>query len=376
MRRSLNDYRLVFVAPAEGQTAVGDYAQNFVDSVRPHFGEVVERRTSGPGTDTLRQIRQHRKAVADLVAAGPSGRVLVHAELSTGVLATFWSTANVKGVPISSTVHDPPQGPWLPARTEFIARSRLLTHGIHYPLRPVSRALEGAVYGDRTLFALTETGRQVIERTYPRTRTFYVPHLIRERPAIRPAQDRPKAIGFFGLVYRGKGFDQIAKIRRHLPDDVMIRVAGRGTELLPRMDGVEILGGVDGQREDEFFGSVRAIVVPYGKRHFYAETYPASGVVAHATAYRTPVVSTDYGSLAELGTDTGTVVVPTYGGADPDTVARDLATAAAALLNDPVRLTMLGDSSERTRQARSGPRVAESFVAVWADMLALQSEGV
>jgi polysaccharide biosynthesis protein PslF len=377
MGRSLTDYRLVFVAPAEGQTAVGDYAQNFVDAVRPYFGEVVERRTTGPGSDTLREMRGHRKAVAELVAGGPSGRVLVHAELSTGVLATFWSTANLdQSVPITSTVHDPPQGPWLPGRTKFIARSRLLTHGIHYPLRPVSRALEGAVYGHRTLFALTETGRQAIERTYPKTRTFYVPHLVRERPAIRPAQDRPKAVGFFGLVYRGKGFDQIADIRRHLPDDVMIRVAGRGTELLPRMAGVEILGGVDGDREDAFFDSVRAIVVPYGKRHFYAETYPASGVVAHATAYRTPVVSTDYGSLAELGAETGTVVVPTTGGTDANTVARDLACAAAALLNDRQRLTTLGENSERTRQARSGPRIAEDFVAVWADLLALQSEGV
>jgi glycosyltransferase involved in cell wall biosynthesis len=376
MARPLTDYRLVFVAPAEGQTAVGDYAQNFVDAVRPHFGEVVERRTGGPGTDTVRDIRRHRRAVADLVAGAPAGRVLVHAELSTGVLATFWSTAGLKGVPVTSTVHDPPQGPWLPARTEFIARSRLLTHGIHYPLRPVSRALEGAVYGDRTLFALTETGRRATARTYPKAHTFYVPHLVRERPAVRPAQERPKAVGFFGLVYRGKGFEQIAKIRRQLPADVLIRVAGRGTELLPHVDGVEILGGVDGPQEDAFFDSVRAIVVPYGKRHFYAETYPASGVVAHATAYRTPVVSTDYGSLAELGTETGTVVVPTHGGADADTVAHDLAAAAAALVNDEVQLTTLGANSEATRQARSGPRVAEEFVTVWADMLALQSEGV
>ena len=376
MGHSLSDCRLVFVAPAEGETAVGDYAQNFVDAVRPYFGEVVEQRTTGPGTDTVRDIRRHRRAVAEHVEGAPGGRVLVHAELSTGVLATFWATAGLKGVPISSTVHDPPQGPWLPARTEWLARSRLLTHGIHYPLRPVSRALEGAVYRDRTLFALTETGRRAIARTYPRTHTHYVPHLVRERPAIRPAQDRPRAVGFFGLVYRGKGFDQIAAIRRHLPDDITIRVAGRGTEQLPRMDGVEILGGVDGAREDAFFDSVQAIVVPYGKRHFYAETYPASGVVAHATAYRTPVISTDYGSLAELGTETGTVVVPTHHGAEANTVATELAAATAALLDDPARLATLGDNSERTRQARSGPRIAEEFVAVWAELLALQSEGV
>ena len=100
---------------------------------------------------------------------------------------------------------------------------------------------------------------------------------MRDRPEIPPAQDRPKAVGFFGFVYRGKGFEQIAQIREQLPDDIVIRIAGRGTEELPRADGIEILGGVDGPAEDAFFSSVRAIALPYGKRHFYAETYPASG---------------------------------------------------------------------------------------------------
>ncbi len=175
----------------------------------------------------------------------------------------------------------------------------------------MSRALEGRVHGDRTLFALTETGRRSIERTYPRTHTAYIPHLVRERPDIEPAQDRPKAVGFFGLVYRGKGFEQIAEIRaaaarRHR--DPGRRPRHRG--VAPRPTGIEILGGVDGAAEDAFFDSVRAIVVPYGKRHFYAETYPASGVVAHAMAYRTPVISTGYGSLAELTPEHGVVAVP------------------------------------------------------------------
>jgi hypothetical protein len=376
MAVALADYRLVFIGPAEGQTAVGDYAQNFIDAVRPHFGEMVEDRTAGPGADSLADIRRHRRAVADLVEAGPPGRVLVHAEVSTGVLSTFWSIAGLPGVPVTATVHDPPQGVWMPARTRLVARHRLLTHGIHYPLRPVSRAVEGAVNGRRTLFALTETGRRSIQETYPGTRAVYIPHLVADRPTIRPAQDRPKAVGFFGLVYRGKGFGQITRIREQLPDDILIRVAGRGTESLPRIDGVEILGGVDGPDEDAFFDSVRAIVVPYGKRHFYAETYPASGVVAHATAYRTPVVSTDYGSLAELDTETGTQLVRTDRDADPGAVAADLAAATAALVNDRARLTELGEHSERTRRARSGPRIAEAFVAAWVDVLAGQLRSV
>lgn len=374
MGGELRDHRLVFVAPDEGQTAVGDYAQELVDALRPHFGEIVEERTAGPGLDTIADIRQHRARVRRLIQEGPAGRTLVHAELSTGVMPTFWAVAGLSGIPVSATIHDPPQGLWFLARPRFIATSRLLTHGIHYPLRPLSRAIEGRVHGTRMLIALTETGRQSIQRTYPRTSTAYIPHLVRERPAIARAQDRPRAVGFFGFVYRGKGFEQIAQIREQLPDDILIRVAGRGTEDLPRSDGIEILGGVDGAAEDAFFESVRAIVVPYGKRHFYAETYPASGVVAHAMAYRTPVVCTGYGSLAELKPEHGVLTVPPD--ADPaHGVAGGLAAEITALLNDDARLAELGAAADRTRQERSPARTAEAFVALWEESVAGSGAG-
>lgn len=364
----LGEHRLVFVAPDEGQTAVGDYAQDLIEALRPHFGEIAEVRTAGPGADTVADVRRHRARVRKLVADGPPGRTLVHAELSTGVMPTFWAVAGLSGVPVTATIHDPPQGLWFLARPRFIANSRLLTHGIHYPLRPLSRAVEGRVHGDRTLIALTETGRQSIERTYPRTHTAYIPHLVRERPDIAPAQDRPKAVGFFGFVYRGKGFEQISEIRAQLPDDILIRVAGRGTEDLPRAEGIEILGRVDGAAEDAFFASVRAIALPYGKRHFYAETYPASGVVAHSMAYRTPVICTGYGSLAELDPEHGVVAVPP--GADPaHDLASGLASEITALLNDEARLTDLGRNADRTRQERSPARTAEAFVAVWQQLI-------
>lgn len=365
---SFPDHRLVFVAPDEGQTAVGDYAQDLVTALRPHFGEIAEHRTAGPGQDSLADLRRHRAQVRRLVAQGPPGRTLVHAELSTGVLPTFWAVVGLKGVPVTATIHDPPQGLWFLARTRRIAQSRLLTHGIHYPLRPLSRAVEGRVHGERTLIALTETGRQSIERTYPRTTTHHVPHLVRERPAIRPAEERPRAVGFFGFVYRGKGFEQIAKIRAQLPDDIAIRVAGRGTEALPRAEGIEILGGVDGADEDAFFDSVGAIVVPYGKRHFYAETYPASGVVAHAMAYATPVVCTGYGALAELDSEHGVLTVSPRGDGD-DAVAAGLAEGIQALLDDRDRLAELGRNADRTRAQRSAERTAEAFVAIWSKML-------
>jgi polysaccharide biosynthesis protein PslF len=374
MGTTLQDYRLVFVGPLLGHTAVGDYAEDIANAVRPHFGEVVEVRTGGPGEDTLSDVRRHRRAVAALVAEAPANRVLVHAELSTAALSPFWSTVGLRGVPVTGTVHDPPQGVWMPARTELVAKSRLLNHGIHYPARPLSRKLEGAVYKGRTLFALTDTGRRSIERVFPETTARYIPHVVRDRPDITPAHERPKAVGFFGHVYRGKGFEQIERLRELLPDDIGIRVAGRGTQDLPPIPGVEILGPVDGAAEDAFFASVRAIVVPYGKRHFYAESFAASGVVAHATAYSTPQICTDYAALAELDESVGAVVARVNtadAAAESDATSTALATAISDLLNDDERMAALGAASARTRAERSATRTGEAFVAAWAEMLGL-----
>ena len=370
----LREYRLVYIGPAEGQTAVGDYAENFVNAVRPLFGEVVQRRTLGPGAETVAQVRGHRRAVADLVAGGKPGRVLVHAELAAGAVSAFWSIAGLRGVPVTATVHDPPQGIWWPGRTKFVARHKLVMHGLHYPLRPVSRMLEGMVNGDRTLFALSQVGAQSIRDTYPKTDVAYAPYLVCDRPKIRPVIERPKAVGFFGHVYRGKGFEQIERLRELLPADIGIRVAGRGTEALPKADGIDILGAVDGSDEDAFFESVRAIVVPYGKRHFYAESFAASGVVAHSTAYCTPQICTNYGSLAELDETVGALVVrlnKVGAPADSDTVAGELAAAITALVNDDARVRELGENSARTREERSATRTGEAFAAAWSEMLGL-----
>jgi glycosyltransferase involved in cell wall biosynthesis len=157
-------------------------------------------------------------------------------------------------------------------------------------------------------------------------------------------------------------------MRRLLPRDIAIRIAGRGTESLPRVDGIEVVGPVEGASEDAFFESIQVVMVPYGKRHWYDDTYPASGVVAHACAYRTPVVCTGYGSLGELDEKTGAVVVPTDT-TKPVRMATDLADAAAALLNDEARLTELGEYSDKTRHARSGARTAEAFAAAWSQLL-------
>jgi glycosyltransferase involved in cell wall biosynthesis len=375
MAADLKSYRLVYIGPRNHVTAVGDYTEDLAEAFRPHFGDVAEVRVSGPGDETWADIRAVRKQVRDLVGSWPAGRVLVHSEIACGMMSPFWSIAGLKDVPVTLTVHDPPQALWFIARTNFVARHRLLMHGFHYPMRPFSRWLEGVVNGRRDIFALSKTGQASIDRVYPNTHTHYLPYRVAEKKTILPPEDRPKAVGFFGLVYRGKGFEQIAQIRRELPDDILIRVAGRGTEALPRAEGIDIVGGVDGAEEDAFFESVRAIVIPYGKRHWYADTFPASSVAAHALAYRTPIVCTGYGSLAEWDAETGAVVVP-MGNGDPNALPSGFSDAIASFVNDPGRVTELGKNADRAREERSSPRTAEGFVEAWTAMLDRQHESV
>jgi len=373
MAVDLRDYRLIYVGPRNHVTAIGDYTEDLVKAYRSHFGDVAEVRVAGPGDETWADVRRVRKQIRDLVASWPTGRVLVHSEIGCGMLSPFWSIAGLDEIPVTLTVHDPPQALWFTARTRFVAKHKLLMHGFHYPLRPVSRWLEGKVNDRRHIFALSKTGQASIDRVYPRMHTHYVPYRVADKPEIKPPENRPKAIGFFGLVYRGKGFEQIAQIREELPDDILIRIAGRGTEALPKAEGIEIVGGIDGAEEDAFFESVRAIVIPYGKRHFYADTFPASSVAAHALAYRTPIVATGYGSLAEFDAETGAVVVPMAAG-NENALPPGFTQAIASFVNDDDRVARLGRNAERTREERSTRMTAEAFVAAWSNILGGQSE--
>jgi glycosyltransferase involved in cell wall biosynthesis len=351
----LSDCRLVYVAPRSGVGGVGDYADDFAAAVRPHFREVVEYRHDGPGADSVREILAHRKAVQKLVD-DPS-RVIVHCELSGGSVVPFWATTGLDGNPtVTATVHDPPGLVWWPARTKFLAGQKVLNHGLHYPFRSLWRRLERRVADERTFFALTRAGADSLATAYPRATakasTLFVP----ERPDLAPVEERPHAIGLFGLVYRGKGFDQIARLRAQIPDHIAIRVAGRGTEHLPPVDGVDIVGEVNGAEEDAFFGSIRALVVPYGRRTIYGDAFPASSVVTRALAYQTPIVCMKYGALAE--SDGGAVVV--------DGDIDNLADAATRVVTDETALRQLRREVETLRRANTPELVVQDFLAEWS----------
>ncbi|GGF28591.1 glycosyltransferase [Williamsia phyllosphaerae] len=371
MGAQLSETRLVYIAPRLGVGGVGDYADDVVDAVRPYFADVLEYRHEGPGRSSVADLRAHRREIRELVARARSqGPTIVHAELSGGALVPFWGIAGLPDdVPVSATVHDPPHPIWWPARTRFMADHWLINHAVHFPFRGVSHRVQRKWLRATTLFVLTESGARSVPPDYPDARVVQIPHLVSERRLGKPPEERPLNVGFFGLVYRGKGFDQVSLLRERLPAEIGIRVAGRGTETLPQTDGIEIVGGVEDEAEDAFFDSVRAIAMPYGKRSPYGMGYPASGVMSRAIAYGTPVICSDHGALGDMTGAQGITVLRGLPEDDADAVADAFAGAIRNLLPDTGAIATAGENVRTERAASSGAEVAKAFAAAWTDML-------
>lgn len=351
---------LILVAPRVGSGGVGDYAEEFIAAAVPNFSAFREIRTEGPGNvglrDVLRDRRRLSKAVKESLAAG---RVVVHFELSAASLGPFWLLAGrSRDITTTATVHDPPLAAWWPFRFKGVARSKLLHHGIHLPLRPASARLERWLLRDATLFALSDVGAAALRKTFPACRVLSTWHFVPPRPALKPASQRPLAVGLYGHASKGKGFDRLVELRRELPPDVEIRVAGRGTEQLPPIPGVTILGAVEGPQEDAFFESVRAILLPYDKTsRFYGKILPASGVASRAFAYRTPVIGFDSGTLGEASKAGGLIVVPAS--------VRELAEAAHRTITDSAELERLDRQITGLQSERTVALAAAPYLAYW-----------
>ncbi|MDY6811279.1 MAG: glycosyltransferase family 1 protein [Actinomycetota bacterium] len=358
---TLSDTRLIFVSPAPGRSGVGDYAQDFVDEVRPHFAEVIEYWIASDGDETLagviRDVRRIRKLAKEKAAEGPT---VVHFEQSAGSLAPFWGSILPRSIPVTATVHDAPQPVWWPFKTRLLTRHRLLHHGAHYPLRPVVNALQRRVSDGRIVFTLTSIGARNYQSRQPgsdaRASRIFVP----PRPPMRPLTERPMAVGMFGHVYKGKGFDLVGRLRELLDDDIEIVLAGRGTAALPPVPGVRVLGEVNGPDEDAFFESIRFLIVPYSKDNRYGKAYAASSAVTRSFAYGTPIICILDGSLTETAAEGGALSVD--GGIDA------IAHKANLAVRDEETLRKLAEEVAHLQRERTLAHCVAPFLEAWGDI--------
>jgi len=354
------ELRLVYIAPALGTSGVGDYADDFLSGITPRVAEVRQLRHAGPGRERMRDVLRTRRELRGILAEQPSRPTVIHTEQSGGAITPFWAAVGLRGVTATATVHDAPFSVWWPFRTRAIARSRILNHGLHRGLFGLMNRIERRVNRSRTLFTLTPLGAERLAATMPESTIVASRQVVPARRDLQLVTERPLAVGFFGYVYRGKGFDALAELRAALPSDIAIRVAGRGTAALPPITGVEFLGEVVGAAEDDFFDSIRALLVPYsGRRQYGIEVVVSSSVIARSLAYQTPVIALKDGALV-AGTP-GVVVVA--GG------PAALAARADALVRDDRALGELQRAACEVRSRDSADHIAQTFLDTWEGLL-------
>lgn len=352
------DLRVIYLAPHSGTSGVGDYADDFVATIRPHVREVIEFRHGAARSESALGIWRERRRLRRLVERYNDGSPLVvHSELSGGAVVPFWATLGLK-VPQTATIHDAPRPVWYPFLTRGVSKGRILNQLIHRPLHRVLEHFERRALRNVDLFVLTSTGtRATRELGFGRSVT-QCWHPLPERSAIVGVTDRPLAVGLFGHVYTGKGFDLIPELRRHLPSEVALRVAGRGTESLKPTPGVDILGAVEGPDEDAFFASIRLLLMPYQRPPVGGRAMlPSSGTLLHAQAYRTPTVALAAPDTEFLQADNLAVVVE--GG------ARALAETAGRLAADRAALENLVHDIDAIVVAQEANDPSRAFLEVW-----------
>lgn len=358
---NLHETHLIYVAPAAGRSGVGDYADDFLDAVRPNFASVTDYRIATDGNESVREViaavRELRAVILDADKHGP---ILVHFEQSAGSQATFWGSWLPARIPVTSTVHDAPLPVWWPFKTKLLYRYRLLHHAVHYPARPLTTWLQQKVTKGRTLFALTSIGAANVQLKMKDSTAVASRIFIPPRGDLPALTERPLAVGMFGHVYKGKGFDLIGRLREQLDDDIDIVVAGRGTDALDPIAGVRVLGEVNDAEEDAFFASIRFLVVPYSKDNPYGKAFAASSAVSRSYAYNTPIICILDGALAEMAVEGGAIGVD--GGIDA------IAATANSVLRDETRLKEIEEEVRELRISRTIDKCVESFVAAWSEL--------
>jgi polysaccharide biosynthesis protein PslF len=354
----LSKTRLLYVTPAVGRSGVGDYAADFAAEIRPHFADLIEYQVETAPRETVgelvRDVHRIRALAAEHSAKGPT---IAHFEQSGASLAAFWAAMVIRNIPVTATIHDAPQPVWWPFATRGVTNHRLTHHGVHYPIRFVSNALQRRMCKGRNIIALTSIGARETQVRQPGAHVRATRIFIPTRQPSPALPDRPLAVGLFGFAYKAKGFDRIKTLRAHLDSDIEIVVAGRGTENIPAIPGVTVLGEVIGPDEDQFFARIRFLVVPYAKTNLYGPVYAASSAVARAHAYGTPVICNFQGALSEVLAEGGAL------GIDGDVT--EFAALANTAIRDEESLLRLSSEVEKLRAERTVAHCATPFLDTW-----------
>ncbi len=359
---ALSETQLIYVSPEPGHSGVGDYALDFVSEVKPHFRRVVECWVEHSSDETaLDVVRNVRKIRAHLREAAKHGPVIVHFEQSAGSLTPFWAAMLPRRILVTATVHDAPQPVWWPFDTSLIKRHRLLHHAVHYPFRFVTNALQRRVCKDRIVATLTSVGARQTQLRQPDVDARATRHPIASRPVSKRLPERPLAIGLFGHLYRGKGFEELNALRAQLDDDIQIVIAGRGTDSVPSCEGIEVLGEVNDAAEDAFFESIRCLVVWYDKKSRYGRGFPASGAISRSYAYGTPILCNLDGALPEIAAEGGAVSIDGY--------IEDLARRANVLVRDEEMLAKLADEIGWLQSERTVAHCAAPLLEAWTELV-------
>ncbi len=362
---------LIFVAPGDGTGGVGDYAEHVLSDLRGMFDEVYEIRTHGPEADSIREIRAWRRQLRGLERRHGVQNTVVHAELASGSVGPFWVLRASRSARRSAVIHDAPLPVWWPLRNRDVIAVvtrhwRLLLWYDRFERRILGRflgKLERETLRDVKVVALSDIGARRISESLRGASVLSGRHYVPSVPVgdIVPVAERPLAVGLFGHVYGGKGFELLSQLRIEIPDEIEIRIAGRGTSALPKMRGVTILGTVDGPAEVEFFNSIRVLMLPYNRVHGIRPVYPASGAAARAFAFHTPVVSSRSGTFQEAALDGGMIAADGLEG---------LVAAVVSLVQDVPRLEKLQGETSQIATERNVRGSLTSLVELWSNWVA------
>lgn len=260
---------------------------------------------------------------------------------------TDWLLPRRRGSPLVMSVHD------------------VMPHVSRLPRR-AERALLEATYrrADALVVHHARLRRELLAAfDVDERRVHVVPHQVFAYDDAEPAPlpERPCAL-FFGALRANKGIDVLLRAVSRIPEEITIRVAGRGEAVIeeqlrraanadPRL-GVEI-DHVPIARKVELFRQASVVVLPYTS--FASQ----SGVLHDAYAHGRPVIVTDVGALGETVREDGTGLVV------PPGDAAALARAIEGFVSDPGVLAHHADRALAARKARSpevlGPRLREIY---------------